>query len=428
VVPIRPARVVLENHCVVIDGDRIIDLTSSELARSKYPGADQVWLPTHVLLPGLVNMHTHSPMTLLRGLADDLDLQVWLNQHIWPVEKKFVSEEFVADGTRLAVAEMLRAGTTCFTDMYFFPDVTARVAAQAGIRACIGLITIEMPTAWASDVEEYLAKGLDLLHDWKDHGLVSFAFAPHAPYSVSDSTLRRVADLSAGNHVPVHIHLLETDWEVRHSLQVHGVRPLQRLQDHDLVNPRLLAVHMTQLADDDMRLLAERGVSVIHCPQSNLKLASGFCPAGKLQAIGVNVAIGTDGAAANNNLDLLAEAQTAALLAKGMAADPRAVNAFAALEMVTINGARALGMQGRIGSIETGKQADLAALDLAAPETQPLYNVVSQLIYAASSCQFTEVWVAGRRLLANRELTSIDLDEVMRAAESWRLRLSESQA
>ncbi len=428
VVPVRPARVVLDKHCVVVDGERIVDILSSDLARSRYTEADEVNLPRHVLLPGLINMHTHTPMTLLRGLADDLELQVWLNKHIWPVENRFVSAEFVADGTRLAVAEMLRSGTTCFNDMYFFPDVTAAVAKQTGIRASIGLIIIEMPTAWAKDAEEYFRKGLDLLQGRPADSLVTFCFAPHAPYSVSDKTLARVAELSSEHQIPVHIHLLETEWEVNHSLQVHGIRPLQRMQDHQLLNSRLQAVHMTQLTADDVELLAEHGASVVHCPQSNLKLASGFCPGRELLAAKVNLAIGTDGAASNNNLDLLSETQTAALLAKGVAADPRAVDAFTALEMATINGARALNMDQQIGSIERGKLADLAALDLQAPETQPLFNVISQLVYAASSRQFTDVWVGGRRLLAESELTSIDIADVLASAESWGLKLSACEA
>ncbi len=424
IVPVRPAQVVLENHCVVVDGDRIVEVLTSDLARLRYADADEVNLPRHVLLPGLINMHTHASMTLLRGFADDLDLQVWLNKHIWPAENRFVSTEFVTDGARLAVAEMLRAGTTCFNDMYFFPDVVAAVAVQAGIRACIGLIVIEMQSAWARDADEYLAKGLDLLRGRHNSPLVSFAFAPHAPYSVSDSTLARVAELSGKHGVPVHIHLLETAWEMKHSQQVHGVRPLQRMQSQGLLNSRLLAVHMTQLSPDDIHLLAECGVNVIHCPQSNLKLAGGFCPVNDLLAAAVNVAIGTDGAASNNNLDLLSEAQTAALLAKGVTGDPAAVDAFTALEMMTINSARALNMEQQIGSIEAGKLADLAALDLRAPETQPLFNVVSQLIYAASSRQFTDVWVAGRRLLEMGRLTSIEIEDVLASAESWRLKLS----
>lgn len=408
---------------MVIDGDRIVDLLPSGLARIRYPSVPAVHLDHHALLPGLINMHTHTPMTLLRGYADDLELGTWLNDHIWPLERKFVTPQFVADGSKLAIAEMLRGGTTCFSDMYFFPEVTADIASQAGIRACIGLPVFEMATAWASQVDEYFEKGVALLESKSGQPLTSFSIAPHAPYSVTDKTLERAAEVSRRYSIPIHTHLLETKSEIRHSLDIHGRRPLQRLDALHLLNEDLISVHMTQLSSDDIGLLAERGVQVVHCPKSNLKLASGMCPVAALLAASVNVAIGTDGAASNNNLDLLSEAQTAALLAKGLSADPCALDAFTALEMLTINGARGLKMDHAIGSIEIGKQADLVAIDLHAPETQPLHNVLSQLIYAASSHQFTDVWVAGNILMKSGALTTLDLSSMMEAAESWRTRL-----
>jgi 5-methylthioadenosine/S-adenosylhomocysteine deaminase len=425
VVPMRPSRVVLENHCVVVKGNLIIDLLPSDVANTRFESAEQVHLNNHVLLPGLINMHTHSPMTLMRGYADDLDLQVWLKDHIWPVENRFVSPQFVADGTRLAIAEMLRAGTTCFNDNYFFPDIMADVTIEAGMRACIGLPIIELATAWAESVDEYLAKAVGLLVDRETHPEISWSLAPHAPYSVSDETLTLIGSLSTQFDVPIHMHLMETQWDARHSSQVYGLSPLQRLKKLNLLNPKLIAVHMTQLTQEDIRQVAAAGLQIIHCPQSNLKLASGLCPIAELRSAAVNIAIGTDGAASNNNLDLLSEAQTAALLAKGSSGDPSAVDAFAALEMITINGAIALGMENQLGSIEVGKQADLAALDLHAPETQPMHNVISQLIYAASSRQFSDVWVAGNRLLNKGRLTSLDLSEVLSAAEKWRQKLSD---
>jgi len=424
VVPVLPERKILEHHAVVIQGERIVDLLPGELARTRYPGAREVNLAHHVLIPGLINMHTHSPMTLLRGYADDLPLQQWLAEFIWPAEQRHVGPQFVADGTRLAIAEMLRAGTTCFNDNYFFPDVMAQTVSETGIRACIGLPVIELATAWAANVEECLEKGLDLLNRENRSPLVMFSLAPHAPYSVTDATLRRLSDLSAEYEAPVHLHMLETRWEVRHSLGQHGITPVQRLLNLQLLNSRLLAVHMTQISDAEIEVASEHGVHVVHCPQSNLKLASGICPVAKLQAAKVNVAIGTDGAASNNNLDLLSEAQTAALLAKGASDNPQAVDAFTALKMITINGARALNLEGQIGSIEIGKLADLAALDLQTPETQPVYNLFSQLIYAASSRQFSDVWVSGKRLLQDGRLTTIDIESVLEAAEYWRSRLS----
>lgn len=424
IIPVRPARTVLQDHAVVIDGEQIVDLLPSSLARIRYPAVPAVHLDHHVLMPGLINMHTHAPMTLLRGYADDLELGAWLNDHIWPLERKFVTPEFIADGAKLAIAEMLRGGTTCFNDLYFYPEVTADIASQAGIRACIGLPVFEMATAWATHVDEYFEKGIALLERNSGQPLISFSIAPHAPYSVTDKTLERAAEVSRGYSIPVHLHLLETESEIRQSLDVHGRRPLQRLDDLHLLTSDLIAVHMTQISPADIELLAERTVHVIHCPQSNLKLASGMCPVAALLAASVNVALGTDGAASNNNLDMLSEAQTAALLAKGLSADPTSLDAFTALEMLTINGARALHMDQSIGSIEIGKQADLAALDLHAPETQPSHNVVSLLIYAASSRQFTDVWVAGKILLKSGVLTTLDLSPILGAAESWRIRLA----
>jgi 5-methylthioadenosine/S-adenosylhomocysteine deaminase len=413
---------------VVLEDGLIRSILPHPDAARKYPGAEIIDLPGHVLLPGLINMHTHSPMSLLRGYADDMDLHTWLNEHIWPAEKKFVGPGFVADGTDLAIAEMIRGGTTCFNELYFFPDVMAESARKAGIRAVIGLPLLEFATAWAQDIEACFEKGLAVHEKWRGDTLIRIGFAPHSPYTVSNETLSRVAGLSTELDMRVHIHLLETKWDISHSLQHYGVRPLERLHDLGLLNSRLLAVHMTQLSMEDIELLGQTDVQVIHCPQSNLKLASGICPVADLIGAGVNVSIGTDGAASNNDLDMLSEVQTAALLAKGISGDVSAVNAFQALEMITINGARALGLEDRTGSIEVGKEADLCALDLSAPETQPLHHAVSQLIYAASSSQISDVWVAGKRLLSSGELTTLDLPAILAKAEHWRSRLTQVEA
>jgi len=423
-VAVRPQGIVLENYSIAIEQGLIVSIMTRTESEQAYPEAESIELPDHVLLPGFINMHTHSPMTLLRGYADDMDLDVWLREHIWPAEQEFVGPSFVADGARLAIAEMFRAGTTCFNDMYFFPDVIGETCLAAGIRASIGVPLIETQTAWAADIDSYFEQGLRLHDEWRSEPLLSITFSPHAPYSVTDDTLRRVATHSLELEVPVHLHLLETNWDIKHSLQQHEVHPLHRLRDLDLLNSRLLAVHMTQLSAEDIDQLAQSNVHVIHCPQSNLKLASGICPLASLLEAGVNVSLGTDGAASNNDLDLLSEAQTAALLAKGISGNAKAVDAFQALEMLTINGAKALGMDKLTGSIEVGKAADLCAIDLSCPETQPLYHVVSQVIYAASRRQVSDVWVAGRRVLDNGQLTTIDLEEVTRKAGQWQGRLS----
>ena len=426
VVPVRPRGRVLEGHTVAISGDRIAGILPVDEANTRWPGADRVDLPGHVLLPGLVNAHTHAPMTLLRGYADDMELTAWLREHIWPAEQRHVAPGFVRDGTRLAVAEMLRSGTTCFNDMYFFPDATIDVCREVGMRASIGITIIEFESAWATSVDRYIEKGLVLLEAWGADPLVRFTLSPHSPYTVSDDTLARIAALSREHNLPVHMHLLETEWEIKQSYQQHDVHPVSRLEKHGLLNERLQAVHAVHTSAEDIEKIAAAGASVVHCPQSNLKLASGFCPVGALLEAGINVAVGTDGAASNNDLDLLAETQTAALLAKAVAGDARVLDAGQALEMMTLNGARALGMAQDIGSIEVGKQADLCALDFATPATQPLHNVVSQLLYAASSGQVSDVWVAGRRVLKSGQLTTIDEREVLASANQWRERLARS--
>ncbi len=424
VIPVEPDGVVHEDHAVAIDDGRILDLLPSGEARTRYRARTVRELPDHVLIPGLVNAHTHAAMTLLRGLADDLPLMRWLKEHIWPAEARWVGTEFTHDGTQLAMAEMLRGGTTCFNDMYFFPDVAARAASACGMRACVGLIVIDFPSAWAADWEEYLSKGLALHDRYRGDPLIRTAFAPHAPYSVGDAALARIRTLADELDLPVHMHVHETADEVRQSEQEHGMRPLQRLHALGLVSPALLGVHMTQLTEDEIGLLAETGAHVIHCPESNLKLASGFCPVERLAHAGVNVALGTDGAASNNALDLLGEMRSAALLAKAVSGEAAALPAARALRMATLNGARALGLGEEIGSLEPGKAADLVAVHLGELETEPVYHPVSQLVYAAGRHQVTDVWVAGRALLEGRVLTTLDPIPVRERARAWRTRIA----
>jgi len=420
IIPVVPEGVALEDHCLAIGGSRIRDLLPTAEALRKYPQQELIELPGHALLPGLINAHTHAAMSLLRGLADDLPLMTWLHEHIWPAEAKWVSEEFVYDGTQLAMAEMLRGGTTCFNDMYFFPDVTGRAAAAAGMRAVLGLILLDFPSVWAADADAYLHKGLEVHDQFRDTPLIHTAFAPHAPYSVSDAPLQRLRVLADELEIPVHIHLHETQDEIVQGLRDHGKRPLQRLQELGLLSPALVAVHMTQLEDREITQFAASGGHVVHCPESNLKLASGFCPVTRLLEAGVNLALGTDGAASNNDLDMFSEMRSAALLAKGVARDARALPAARALSMATIHGARALGIAGQTGSLEIGKSADLLAVDLQRLRSQPLYHPISQLVYTCGVEQVTQVWVAGRQLLRNGELTTLDQDRIIARAQQWR--------
>jgi 5-methylthioadenosine/S-adenosylhomocysteine deaminase len=423
-VPVRPRLQALEQMAVVIEDELIIAILPREQALAAYAQATPVELPEHVLLPGFINTHTHSAMSLLRGYADDLSLQVWLNEHIWPAEKAFLGADFVRDGSDLAIAEMLRGGTTCFNDLYFYPDVTAKAALDAGMRACIGIPVINVPTQWAADENECLDKGLELSVSWQDEALISTTLAPHAPYSVNDSALERIAELSATRDMRVHMHVLESAWEVDESLRQHGKPTLTRLNDLGLLNERLLAVHMTQLDEPDLQMIADSAMSIIHCPESNLKLGSGICPVARLLEYGVNVALGTDGAASNNDLDLLSESRTAAFMAKGYSGDPCALDAFQALEMMTINAASALGQSDRIGSLEQGKQADLCAIRMDSLNTSPMYDVVSQLIYAVSSQQVSHVWVAGRMLLEDKQFLHLDLSDIIGRARHWADRIS----
>ncbi|HHJ17394.1 MAG TPA: TRZ/ATZ family hydrolase [Gammaproteobacteria bacterium] len=424
IIPVEPDTTVLEYHSIAIDEGRISAILPTTRARKAYQAQTVIELDRHALIPGLVNAHTHAAMTLLRGIADDLPLMEWLQKHIWPAEKKWVSEQFVHDGTQLAVAEMLRSGTTCFNDMYFFPEVSARVAAGGMIRACLGMILLDFPTVYAENPEQYFARGLAMHDEYKHHPLIRCAFAPHAPYTVSDQPLQKIRMLADELELPIHIHLHETPTEITDSVRDTGLRPLDRLEQLGLLSPNLVGVHMTQLQDDEIRRLAESGASVVHCPESNLKLASGFCPVQKLLDAGVNVALGTDGAASNNDLDMLGEMRSAALLAKAVQQDASALPAHTALRMATLNGARALGMADDIGSLQAGKWADITAINLCALETQPLYDPVSQLVYAAGREQVSDVWVAGQQVLKNRELTHLDSQELIQRARGWQTRIA----
>ncbi len=424
VVPVEPHGVVLEDHAVAVTGGTIVAVLPTREARSRFAPVETVSRPDAALIPGLVNAHTHNPMTLLRGIADDLPLMEWLQGHIWPVEGAVIGPEFVADGIALAIAEMLRGGTTCANENYFFPDVQAAVYKQHGFRARVGLPVIDFPTAWAATSDEYFDRAGEVHDQWRDDPLVATTFAPHAPYTVSDANFERIRMLADQLDVPVHLHTHETAQEVDESHHKHGQRPLARLDRLGLVNDRLIAVHMTQLTDAEIELCAQRGVSVVHCPESNLKLASGFCPIGKLEKAGVNIAIGTDGCASNNDLDMFGETRTAALLAKAVANNASVFDAAHALHAATLGGARALGFESAIGSIEPGKQADLACVDLGQLETQPLHHVISQLIYATGRQQVSDVWIAGHAKMRGRVLVDLDTERLVANARQWRERIA----
>jgi len=417
IAPVGGKQRLLTEHAIAVHDGRITTVLPHAAADEQFSAAETIELTDHIVLPGLVNCHTHAAKSLLRGIVNDQPLMPWLQQHIWPAEEAHVSPAFVADGTALAMAEMIRGGTTCFNDMYHFPDTTARSAMHAGLRAAIGLLVIDQPTAWAANADQYIDKAIAVHDGFARHPLLTTLFAPHAPYTVSDRLLSRVRVLADELDLRVHMHIHETATELQQAED--GVRPLTRLHRLGLLGPGLLAAHMTQLTRDEIDLCAEHGVHVLHCPESNLKLASGLCPVQQLLDSDINVALGTDGAAANNDLDMLGEMRTAALLGKLAADDAAALCADDALHMATLGGARALGLADDIGSIENGKAADLCAIDLSALETQPLFDPIETLVYSADRQQVTDTWVAGRRLLHDRRLTTLDETAIRDRARHW---------
>ena len=426
-VPVQPQGA-LKNYSIVVNAGKITALLPTEEALQQFKPETHLDYPQHLLMPGLINAHTHAAMNLLRGYADDLPLHDWLNHHIWPAESRWLSESFVQDGTELAIAEMLRGGITTFNDMYLFPDVAARCAQQAGIRASIGLVVIDFPTAWAKDADEYLHKGLTLADELRHDTLVRTTLAPHALYTVNDSMLKHIGVLSNELELPVHIHLQETGQEVEDCLAKYNKRPLAFMDGLGLVSHNLQAVHMTQTNSEDISLLKAHHSHVIHCPESNMKLASGACPVAELLDQGVNVALGTDGAASNDDLDMFGEMRTAALLGKQTSADASKVTAQQVLEMATLNGARALGIADQTGSLEVGKSADMIAVSLDSIETLPMYNPVSQLVYSCSRNNVTDVWVAGKQLLHNRKLTTLDEAGLIAKAKNWQDKIASTAA
>ena len=420
IIPVEPAGKVLENHALAIDQGVIQAIVPSDEAQARFDPRERIVLDHHALIPGLINLHTHAAMTLMRGLADDLPLMEWLNNHIWPAETRHVDAGFVFDGTRLACAEMLRAGVTCFNDMYFFPEAAVQAVLASGMRAAIGMIAIDFPTAYASDADDYLAKGLALRDDYNPHPLLSFCFAPHAPFTVSDRVFAKVLTYAEQLDLPIHIHLHETVDEVTSSLKTHGMRPIERMHKLGLLGPNLIAVHMIHVTADEIELMAQLGCTVAHCPSSNLKLASGFAPVATMLGAGMNVGLGTDGAASNNTLRMFEEMRLAALLAKGQSGRADALPAWQALQMATLNGARALGLDSVIGSLLPGKAADITAVDFSSLELAPCYDPISHLVYAAGREHVSHVWVNGKMLLNQCELTTLDEQEILRRAGFWR--------
>lgn len=421
--PIVPQRTLLEHHSLIVDGGTIVACLPTSEARQRYPEADEEFFDQHVLLPGFVNLHAHMAMTLLRGVADDLPLMSWLQDHIWPLEGRWVREDFVYDGTLIAAAEMLRSGITCVNDMYFYPEDMARGLLSAGLRGMVGATVIEFPTAYAATTDEYFSKGLQARDAFQGESLIGFNLAPHAPYTISDATFRRVVTLAEQLDMPIHTHIHETAQEIEESLSRYGVRPLARLEALGLMGPRLIGAHGVHLTEPEIERLAHFNVSIAHNPNSNLKLASGIAPLGALLAAGINVGLGSDGAASNNRQDIFSEMRTSALLAKVASGRADAVDAWQTLEMATINGARALGWEARIGSLEVGKAADVIAVELNDLFSAPVYDPVSHLVYVCGREHVSDVWVNGSRRVKQRQLQGLDEQALIARAASWRQKM-----
>ena len=427
-VPVEPTGAVLEDHAVAISDGRIIALLPRQEALSRFQPSVTIERPGHALIPGLVNAHTHAAMTLFRGLADDMPLETWLREHVWPAEQRWVSAEMVRDGVSLAIAEMIAGGTTCFSDQYFFPEIIAETAVDMHMRAVVATPVADFRTAWAASASEYLQKSADLVHDpYADHPLVTTAFAPHSTFALSDASFAELRVMADQLDLRVQMHLHESETEIADSLRDTGKRPFERILAAGLVNASFLAVHGVHLSDDEVKRFADAGVSIAHCPSSNLKLASGIANIGRYLDAGINVAIGTDGAASNNLLDMFTEMRLAALLAKATAGDASLVSAADALRMATLGGATALGLESDIGSIEAGKRADLACVDLERLHSQPLYDVQSQLVYATRADQVTDVWIGGRHQLENARHVHIDTDTLLARANEWRARIARTR-
>lgn len=423
IIPIEPANVVLSQHAVAIRDGRIVAVVPATEAQTRFSANEIVRLADHALIPGLINAHTHAAMALMRGMADDLPLMRWLREHIWPAEAKHVTPEFVYDGTLVAAAEMIRGGITCANDMYFYPESAAQAFVDAGMRAAVGIIAVEFPTRYANAPDDYLARGLAARDRFVSNELISFCFAPHAPYTVSDQTFTRIATLAEELDLPIHCHIHETAEEISTSIDQHGARPIDRLAALGVVSPRLLAVHAVHLSERDIERLGTEGASVVHCPSSNLKLASGFAPMERVQQRGINVAIGTDGAASNNRLDAFQEMRTAAMLAKAVAGNPEAMPAHRALHSATLGGAIALGLADQIGSIVPGKVADLCAINFDDPMMAPVFDPASHLVYVCGRESVTHVWVRGKMVLDQGRLTSATLAGLEKRIFLWHNRL-----
>ncbi len=419
VLPVAPHNQVLENHAVAVRNGQIAEVGPRGAIDAAFNPARRLDLAHHILMPGLVNAHGHAAMTLLRGAGEDQSLQAWLQETIWPLEGRLMNPDFVNLGTELAMAEMLSSGTTTCSDMYFFPEVVARQAVQAGMRVQVAVPVIEMPNAWSQSVSEGLHKALALHDHYRHQELVKIAFGPHSAYTLAEEDLQKVAMYANELDAGIQIHLHENAAEVSEAVQQQGCSWVMHLNEIGLLGPQLQAVHMTTLTAEEIDVVAASGARVVHCPSSNLKLASGYCPVNQLRQAGLCVGLGTDGAASNNRLDMFKEMHLAALLEKHATADPTCAAAPDMLRMATLDSARALGMDHLIGSLEAGKAADMISVDIHHAGMLPLYDPFAALVHGNCGEAVDHVFVNGETLLSNGQLTRIDSPALTEAVTIW---------
>jgi 5-methylthioadenosine/S-adenosylhomocysteine deaminase len=420
VIPIEPIGRVLEHHAVAIRAGRIVEVGPAVDMRARYRPELELERPEHVLLPGFVNAHTHAAASLLRGAAESGSFERWQEEQLRPLERRWIDAEYVRDGAALAIADMLTSGTTCFAGRDLFPEIVAQTASELQMRACVGLPVVEQLTVWAESAGECLEKGLRLHDEYRDDPLITTCLAPYSAETLSDETLARVRRAADELELPMAMHVNQTA-----AAAVAGAeRTIARLERLGLLSPLLSAVHMVHVDETDLEAGARAGISVVHCPQANLKLGTGISPVALFKTHDINVALGTDGAACNNDLSMLDEIRTAALLARGIHAAHVGIDAHEWLRAATLNGARALGLGDEIGSLTAGKWADLCCIDLARAHTQPVYDPAAQLVFAASRDQVSDVWVAGRALVSDGRLTRLDLADVIARAHRWQTRIA----
>jgi 5-methylthioadenosine/S-adenosylhomocysteine deaminase len=428
VVTMDAGRRVLEDGGVAIRGDTIVAVGPRAELEERFDAARRIDAQGKIVLPGLINGHTHAAMVLLRGIADDLALNDWLQKYIFPAEARNVTEDFVLWGTRLGVLEMLRGGITTYVDMYYFEDAVARVSKEAGMRGVLGETIIDFPAPDNKSVPQALAYTEDFLKRWKGDPLVVAAIAPHSIYTCSEKTLQDSAALARKYGAPILIHVAEASFEAELSRAKHGMSPVAYLENIGVLGPDMVAAHCIWVDGNDMRLLARREVGCVHNPASNMKLASGVMPVVDLLAAGVRLGLGTDGAASNNDLDEIADMRLAGLLQKSARGDPRALPAQQVVEMATIGGARALHLEKEIGSLEAGKKADLILISVAQAHATPLYNVYSQLVYALQASDVETVVIAGRPVMENRRMLTLNEDEILAKARAYAKKIEASLA